>query len=154
VPVNVARLVYGTVVVGGLLAAEAPERETYPEVLASVMIALLVYWMAHSYAEVTARRIEERGRLTTTALADSMRHEVWILFGAAVPVLPLVIWWIAGGTVPAAVTAAVWTSAGMIVVYEVVAGLRAELSGKEMLAQIAIGAMLGVLVIALKVVLH
>lgn len=153
-PINVARLVYGTVVVGGLLAAEAPERETYPETVASVLIALLVYWIAHTYAEVTAKRIEERGRLTTTALVDSMRHEMWILFGAAVPVLPLVIWWIAGGTLSDAVTVAIWTAAGMIVVYEVVAGLRAELSGKEMLAQIAIGAMLGVLVIALKLVLH
>ena len=153
-PVNVARLVYGTVVVGGLLAAEAPERETYLETLASVLIALLVYWMAHSYAEVTARRIEERGRLTTTALADSMRHEVWILFGAAVPVLPLVIWWIAGGSLSDAVTAATWTAAGMVVAYEVIAGLRAELSAKEMLGQIAIGATLGVLVIALKLVLH
>jgi hypothetical protein len=71
-----------------------------------------------------------------------------------VPVLPLLIWWIAGGTLSDAVTAAVWTSAGMVVVYEVVAGLRAELSGKEMAAQIAIGATLGVLVIALKLVLH
>jgi hypothetical protein len=83
-----------------------------------------------------------------------MRHEVWILFGAAVPALPLVIWWIAGGTLSGAVTAAVWTAAGMVVVYELVAGLRAELSGKEMLAQMAIGAMLGLLVIALKLVLH
>ena len=153
-PVNVARLVYGTVVVGGLLAAEAPERETYAEVLASVAIALLVYWMAHTYAEVTARRIEERGRLTTTALVSSMRHEVSILFGAAVPVLPLLIWWLAGGALTDAVTAAIWTAAGMVVVYEIVAGLRAELSAKEMLAQIAIGATLGVLVIALKLVLH
>jgi membrane protein YqaA with SNARE-associated domain len=154
VPVNVARLVYGTVVVGGLLAAESPERETYAETLASVGIALLVYWLAHSYAEVTARRIEERGRLTITGLLSSMRNEVWILIGAAVPALPLLIWWIAGETLSDAVTAAVWTSAGMVVVYEVVAGLRAELSAKEMLPQIAIGAMLGVLVIALKLVLH
>jgi membrane protein YqaA with SNARE-associated domain len=153
-PVNVARLVYGTVVVGGLLAAEAPESETYAETLASVVIALLVYWMAHTYAEVTARRIEEGDRLTTTALASAMRNEVWILFGAAVPVLPLVIWWIAGGPLTNAVSAAVYTAAGMIVVYEVVAGRRAELSGKEMVVQIAIGAALGLLVIALKLVLH
>jgi membrane protein YqaA with SNARE-associated domain len=153
-PVNVARVVYGTVTVGALLAAESPERETYAETFASVLIALLVYWMAHSYAEVTARRIEEGGRLTGTALASSVRREIWILFGAAVPVLPLLIWWIAGGTLTDAVTAAIWTAAGMIVVYEIVAGVRAELSGKEMLAQIAIGAMLGVLVIALKLVLH
>ena len=153
-PVNIARVVYGTVTVGALLAAESPERETYAETFVSVLIALLVYWMAHSYAEVTARRIEEGDRLTGTALVSSMRHEIWILFGAAVPVLPLVIWWIAGGTLTNAVSAAIWTSAGMVVVYEVIAGLRAELSGKEMLLQIALGAALGVLVITLKLVLH
>lgn len=152
--VNVARVVYGTVVVGALLAAEAPERETYAETLVSVVIALVVYWMAHSYAELTARRIAERGRLTAAALVGSMRHESWIIFGAAVPVLPLLIWWIAGGALTDAVSAAIWTSAGMIVIYEVIAGLRAELTGKEMAVQIALGAMLGVLVIALKLVLH
>jgi membrane protein YqaA with SNARE-associated domain len=152
--VNVARVVYGTVVVGALLAAEAPERETYAETMASVLIALLVYWMAHSYAELTARRIAERGRLTAIALVDSMRHEAWIIFGASVPVLPLLIWWIAGGAITDAVSAAIWTSAGMIVVYELIAGIRAELTAKQMAVQIALGAMLGLLVIALKLVLH
>jgi membrane protein YqaA with SNARE-associated domain len=153
-PVNVARVVYGTVAVGALLAAESPEQETYAETMASVAIALLIYWMAHSYAELTARRIEEGERLTTTALFGSMLHEVWILVGAAIPVIPLLIWWIAGGSLANADTAAIWTAAGMVVVYEVIAGLRAELTAKEMVVQLALGATLGVLIISLKLVLH
>ncbi|MGZ4185561.1 MAG: hypothetical protein ACXVUE_19275 [Solirubrobacteraceae bacterium] len=153
-PVNVARVVYGTVAVGALLAAESPEQETYAETMASVLIALLIYWMAHSYAELTARRIEEGERLTTTALVGSMLHEVWILVGAAIPVIPLLIWWIAGGSLADADTAAIWTAAGMVVVYEVIAGLRAELTAKEMIVQLALGATLGVLIISLKLVLH
>lgn len=153
-PVNVARVVYGTVAVGALLAAESPEQETYPETLASVLVALLIYWMAHSYAELTARRIEEGERLTTTALIGSMLHEVWILVGAAIPVIPLLLWWVAGGSLADADTAAVWTAAGMVVVYEVIAGLRAELTAKEMAVQLALGATLGVLIITLKLVLH
>jgi membrane protein YqaA with SNARE-associated domain len=153
-PVNVARVVYGTVAVGALLAAESPEQETYAETLASVLVALLIYWMAHSYAELTARRIEEGERLTTTALVSSMRHEVWILVGAAIPVIPLLIWWVAGGSLANADTAAIWTAAGMVVVYEVIAGLRAELTAKEMIVQLALGATLGVLIISLKLVLH
>jgi membrane protein YqaA with SNARE-associated domain len=153
-PVNVARVVYGTVAVGALLAAESPEQETYAETLASVLVALLIYWMAHSYAELTARRIEEGERLTTTALVSSMRHEVWILVGAAIPVIPLLIWWVAGGSLANADTAAIWTAAGMVVVYEVIAGLRAELNAKEMVVQLALGATLGVLIISLKLVLH
>jgi membrane protein YqaA with SNARE-associated domain len=153
-PVNVARVVYGTVAVGALLAAESPEQETYAETLASVLVALLIYWMAHSYAELTARRIEEGERLTTTALVGSMLHEVWILVGAAIPVIPLLLWWIAGGSLADADTAAVWTAAGMVVVYEVIAGRRAELTAKEMAVQLALGATLGVLIITLKLVLH
>lgn len=153
-PVNVARVVYGTVAVGALLAAESPEQETYAETMASVAIALLIYWMAHSYAELTARRIEEGERLTTTALFGSMLHEVWILVGAAIPVIPLLIWWITGGSLANADTAAIWTAAGMVVVYEVIAGLRAELTAKEMVVQLALGATLGVLIISLKLVLH
>lgn len=153
-PVNIARVVYGTVAVGALLAAESPEQETYAETLASVLIALLIYWMAHSYAELTARRIEEGERLTTTALIGSMLHEMWILVGAAIPVIPLLIWWVAGGSLADADTAAIWTAAGMVVVYEVIAGLGAELSAKEMAVQLALGATLGVLIISLKLVLH
>ena len=153
-PVNVARVVYGTVAVGALLAAESPAQATYAETLASVLIALLIYWMAHSYAELTARRIEEGERLTSTALIGSMLHEMWILVGAAIPVIPLLIWWVAGGSLADADTAAIWTAAGMVVVYEVIAGLRAELSAKEMAVQLALGATLGVLIISLKLVLH
>jgi hypothetical protein len=153
-PVNVARVVYGTVAVGALLAAESPEQETYAETMVSVLIALLIYWMAHSYAELTARRIEEGERLTTTALFGSMVHEVWILVGAAIPVIPLVMWWISGGSLANADTAAIWTAAGMVVVYEVIAGVRAELKAKEMVVQLALGATLGVLIISLKLVLH
>lgn len=152
--VNIARVVYGTVVVGVLLAAETPERETYAETMVSVLIALLIYWIAHSYAEVTARRIAERGPLTTRGLLTSMRREGWILFGEAVPVLPLVIWWLAGATLTVAVSAAIWTAAGMIVVYEVIASVRAELTVKQSVVQIGLGATLGILVIALKLVLH
>jgi membrane protein YqaA with SNARE-associated domain len=154
VPVNVARVVYGTVAVGALLAAESPEQATYAETLASVLIALLIYWMAHSYAELTARRIEEGERLTSSALVGSMLHEIWILVGAAIPVIPLLIWWVAGGSLADADTAAIWTAAAMVVVYEVIAGLRAELSAKEMAVQLALGATLGVLIISLKLVLH
>jgi hypothetical protein len=83
-----------------------------------------------------------------------MVHEVWILVGAAIPVIPLVMWWISGGSLANADTAAIWTAAGMVVVYEVIAGLRAELKAKEMVVQLGLGATLGVLIISLKLVLH
>ena len=52
------------------------------------------------------------------------------------------------------VTAAIWTSAVMIVAIEVVAGVRAKQSGRHLAGQISVGALLGLLIIALRVTLH
>jgi membrane protein YqaA with SNARE-associated domain len=153
-PVNTPRVVYGTITVGVLLAVETATQETYAETVGSVVLALVVYWLAHSYAELTAQRIDEGQRLTRAGVIHSARHEAWILAGGALPVLPILIWWVAGGKLTNAVTAGIWTAAGMIVVYELVAGLRADLTAWELAVQTAVGATLGVLVIAIKVVLH
>jgi hypothetical protein len=153
-PRNAARFVYGTIVVAVLLAAETAERETYGETVIAVVVALLLYWFAHAYAESAAERIADRARLTVDELVRSMVHESPIILGAAVPLVPLLIWWAVGASLTSAVSVAIWTSAGMIVVYELIAGLRANLSGKDLILQIAIGAGLGLLVIVLKLVLH
>ncbi len=153
-PANAARVVYGTIVVAVLLAAESAERETYAETVSGVVVALLLYWFAHAYAESAAKRIAERARLTLDELVRSMLHESPIILGAAVPLVPVLIWWVGGASLTSAVTAAIWTAAGMIVVYELIAGLRAKLSGRELIVQVAVGAALGTLVIVLRTVLH
>jgi hypothetical protein len=151
---NPSGAVYGTIAVAALLAAESARHETYLETVSAVVITLILYWLAHSYAEFTGERLRSGERLTASGLAHTMAREVTILFGAAVPLIPLLVWWLTGGQLTGAVTAAVWTSAVTIVVTELLVGLRAELSGRRLVAQAGIGALLGLLVIALKVVLH
>lgn len=153
-PVNFARVVYGTIVVAALLAAESARRETYAKTVIAVVIAILLYWVAHSYAESAAHRIDSRTRLNTEQLVRSMLHEAPILTGAAFPLLALLLSWAAGATLTEAVSAALWTAAGIIVVFELVAGVRAELTGSELLVQTLVGAALGCVVIGLKLILH
>jgi hypothetical protein len=151
---NPAGAVYGTIAVGALLAAESATRETYAETVGAVVITLVVYWLAHAYAQFTGRRLERGEPLALAALTRSLAHELAILAGAAIPLIPLIGWWIAGGKLADAVTAAIGTSAALIVVIELIAGIRAELSGRELLKQTSFGALLGLLVITLKLVLH
>jgi hypothetical protein len=151
---NPAGLVYGTITVGALLAAESAQRETYLETVGAVLIALVLYWLAHSYAEFTARRLRGDEPLTVGALARTMMHELSILAGAAVPLLTVVVWWVAGARLASAVTAAIWAAAAMTVVLEVVAALRTERSGSELVVQTAFGLLLGLLVITIMLVLH
>jgi hypothetical protein len=147
-------LVLGTMSVGVLLDAEYARNETYLETVGAVLIALLLYWLAHSYAKFTAQRLQRSESLTITGLAEAMAHELPILAGAAVPLLVLLISWAAGATLATAVTAGTWTAAGIIFLIEVIAGMRARLSGSDLIAQALMGAALGLLVILVRIVLH
>lgn len=151
---NSGGLVYGTIAVGALLAAESARQETYPKTLGAVAITLLLYWLAHSYAEFTGRRLRKTEPFTLAELVRTAAHELSVLIGAAGPLLVLLIWYAAGGQLTTAVTAAIWTSAVMIVIIEALVGVRAQLSGRDLVMQTAFGAVLGLLVVAVRVLLQ
>ena len=88
-------LVYGTITVGAVLDAESTNLETFSETIAGVAIAMVVYWLAYSYAQVTADRVQKGQQLTLRLVVDKMAHEVSILTGAAVR-----SWWSRSGMPP------------------------------------------------------
>lgn len=147
-------LVYGTIAIGALLAAETAQTETYLETIGGVLIALVIYWMAHAYSQFTAERLDRGEPLKIAVFGRVMMREISVLVGAAIPLLALVVFGITGASLTTAVNAAIWTSAGMILLIEVVAGVRADLSGADLVKQSTLGALIGVLMIALKLVLH
>jgi hypothetical protein len=151
---NPGAVVYGMVAVGSLLAAESPKRETYAATVGAVEIALVAYSVAHAYSEFAEERLERSEGLSLRGFLRTMAEGLMIDVGAAIPLLLLLICWAAGVRLTIAVTAAIWTSIAMIVLVELLAGVRAHLSGRALLAQTAIGALFGLLVIALKLVLH
>lgn len=83
-----------------------------------------------------------------------MLHQMPLLAGATVPLATLLICWAAGTRLSAAVLAALWTSAAIVVAIELSAGVRGHLAARQFIAQVLLGALLGSLVIFLKVVLH
>ena len=70
------------------------------------------------------------------------------------PPCELLIDWVVGASLYTAVTTALYTSAVMVLLIEVVAGLRAKQSGRELAVRILFGAMLGLLIIALRLILR
>ena len=106
---NPGDAVYGAIAVGALLAAETPRQETYAKTIAAVIITLLLYWLAHSYADLAGERLRSGGRLTARGLLATMLRELPILIGAATPLVALLLCWIAGTGLSAAVFAAAVT---------------------------------------------
>lgn len=151
---NPAGVVYGTLIVGAVLASESDRRETFADTLAATVLALLLYWLAHSYAATLGRRLEHQIPLSAAGFMRSLVHDRAILRGASAPILALLVAWTAGASLATGALAAVWTSAASIVAFELVAGIRAQMTRAELLLQVCAGAVMGLSIIALRALLH
>jgi hypothetical protein len=151
---NPAGAVYGTITVGALLAAESGLHDTYPETVGSVVVALVIYWLAHSYANLLGGRLAARRHLTARGLALALVRDWALLRGAGVPLLALLAAWAVGASQGAAVTAALWTCAVSLVAFELLAGLRTRARPAELALELCVGATMGLGVITLRVITH
>ena len=151
---NPAGAVYGTITIGALLAAESSLRDTYPETVGAIVVALLVYWLAHSYAELLGQRLTAGERLTVSGLGRALGRDWAIVRGAGAPLLALLIAWTVGANQETGVTVALWTCVASLLAFELLAGLRARAQPAELALKLCIGAAMGLGVILLRVILH
>jgi hypothetical protein len=120
----------------------------------ATLLALVLYWLAHSYAATLGERLDKETPLSATGVLRSLIRDRAILRGAMVPIIALLIASAVGATLETAVLTAVWTSSATIVAFEVLAGFRAHLRGSELVVQIFTGTVMGLAIIALRTVLH
>jgi hypothetical protein len=147
-------VVYGIIVVAALLAAESGRHESYLDTIASAAIAAALYWLAHAYSELLGHRLERHERLTASALGRALAHDRAIISGAALPLAVLAVCWTTGAGQQTAVTWALWTTIASLVAFELLAGARARTGPRELALEAAVGAAMGVAILALKIVLH
>lgn len=151
---NAAGLVYGVITVGALMAAESGRHESYLDAFASAVFATLLYWLAHSYADLLGSRLETGEPLTARSLGQALAHDWAIVRGAAIPLLALVIAWLVGASRESGVTAALRTAVVAVVVFELLAGIRAKSTPGELLLKGAVGVTMGIAILAVKGVLR
>ncbi len=155
VPVrNPARVVYGMITVGALMAAEAGHHESYADLVASAFIATALYWLLHAYSAVLGHRLATRDRLNPSTLIHGLAEESPILSGAALPLLALLIAWATGASQETGVTAALWTAVVGLVAFELVAAVRSRACARELVLEVGVGVAMGVAILGLRVVLH
>jgi hypothetical protein len=151
---NPAGAVYGIITIGALLAAESGLRETYPETVGSVSIAVVLYWFAHSYADVLGLRLIEGRQLTVAELWHTFIQDWSIVRGASAPLVALLVAWVAGAAQTTAVTLAVWTAVGSLIAFELAAGFRSKARPAELVLEVVVGATMGLAILALRALLH
>jgi hypothetical protein len=153
-PENAAGLIYGTILVATMLSAESAAEETYVKTALGVLVAMATYWLALAYARFTGERLEQGTRATVAGMVGAAVHELTVLYGAAVPFLALIVFWIGGASLDTAVLAAIYFADATIIGAEILIGVRAGLKGTALIGQAAVGGVLGVLVLLLRLLLH
>ena len=151
---NAAGVVYGVITVGALMAAESGRHESYIDAFASSLIATLLYWLAHSYADLLGDRLSTGEPLTMKVLGRELAHDWAIVRGAAIPLLALVIAWVIGADRESGVTAALRTAVITVVVFEILAGIRAKSTPGELLLKAGVGVTMGLAILAVKGILR
>jgi hypothetical protein len=155
---NPRNTIYGTIAAGLVIAAEDPTRETYPRVVAATAVAVATYWLAHGYAHWVAERFGRRanaeGSRPSREILDALIHEWPLAEGAAVPVAALLIAWATGARLTVGTAAALATAAGALIMFELAGGLRRRLQPARLVANAAVGLVLGAALFAVKSLLH
>jgi hypothetical protein len=151
---NPAGVVYGTILIGALIAAESGVHDGYPDLIGSTALALGIYWLAHAYSTALGRRLSDEERLTMGALARALGHDWSIVWGASIPLLTLLIAWAAGASETTGVNAAVWAAVACLIAFELLAGLRAGSTPREFALEGGVGVLMGLAIFALKSLAH
>ncbi len=142
--------IYGTIVTAAILASAGGELPAADQAVA-VLITLTVYWIAHEYADLVGHHIAgtrlPSWRQVRAALAAS-----WTMVSASyLPLLVLIAAAGAGADATDAASAGLVAAALELVLYARAAGRAAALRGRSQLAVTASAAVLGLAMIALKV---
>ena len=150
--INGEGMITGTVVSAAVIAAAVGHLEETHLVIA-ILGTAFIYWLAHLHARTLGDAVKHHTH-PVDALKEAL-GETWpILAAALVPAVILIVMQLFGADIRTAAWIAVICSTVLLTVYSFLAGRRGGLGPVGSLVSAAIGAMLGLLVIALKASLH
>ncbi|HET8604961.1 MAG TPA: hypothetical protein VFM09_13615 [Marmoricola sp.] len=156
---NPRNTVYGTIASGLVIAAADPTTTGYASLVLASAVAVASYWVAHGYAYWVAERLARKvwpavaGR-SRPRLAHALAHEWPLAEGASIPLVALIVAWAAGATLVVGETVALASAAAALAAFEVAAGLRRQVRPPQLLANAAVGLLLGSALFAVKGLLH
>ena len=141
--------IYGTIITAAVLAAAGDDVPTQA-LAVSIVVTLLVYWLAEEYAEILGEQLEG-GRLPTWRDIRGPLAATWPMVSASfIPLLSLVLARLFGASSSGAANAGLATAIVLLVIYAWSAGRAAQLRGRQLLVITSIAAALGVLMVLLK----
>jgi hypothetical protein len=151
---NPAGAIYGTIITAALIAAESQTPVAVSEIVATVMVTLLVYWLAHAYADVLAIGIKEE-RVPWMRPARRALGEEWpIVHASFAPLVVLLATYGLGASKDQAISIALWFTVFLLAGWGVLAGRRSGLKGIGLVAAAILTGFCGLVIVVMKILLH
>ncbi|HUC26202.1 MAG TPA: hypothetical protein VMA73_26145 [Streptosporangiaceae bacterium] len=147
--------IYGAIITASVMAAAGGSLPTLALAL-SVLVTLVVYWLAEQYAEVLGRQATG-GHVPTWAYIRARLAGSWPIVSASfAPLAVLVVARLAGASAFAAANTGVGAAVVLLTAHGWTAGRAAQLTGWQLTACTSIAAVLGLAMVALKnlVIVH
>ena len=141
--------IYGAIITAAILDTAGGHLSTAALVI-SVVVTLLVYWLAEEYAEVLGEQVEG-GRLPSRASIWASLVATWPMVTASyAPLLALVLARLAGASALTAANVGLVAAVVLLTVHGWLAGRAAQLRSWQLFFASSVAAALGLVMIGLK----
>ncbi|MBL7495945.1 hypothetical protein I6A84_39855 [Frankia sp. CNm7] len=146
--------IYGTILADSVLAVEARYQLLLRDLIYAELVTVVVYWLAHVYAEFLGAPPTVNRRAGLRRLADTMAHEWSLVTASFVPLLAVLLAAAAGASVHTAALAGMWTGVAALVLWGEIAGRHSGRGAWTSLAYGLVSGMFGIALVLLRALLH
>ena len=151
---NPEGVIYGNVTVAAVCAIESVSGDpSRLQVFEAVLVTMLVYWLAHAYAALTATRYRQGVGWSRQLFRDALTNEWAMLRGASFPLLAILLTDLFASTGHRSALAGFYVAISFIVLFETYAARLARRSWLETLGNALVGLLIGCALIALRTLL-
>jgi len=141
--------IYGAIITAAIIAAVGGQLRT-AALAVSVLVTLVVYWVAEEYAELLGEQVTG-GHLPTWGYVRAALAHTWPMVSASyLPLLALVLARLAGGSAAAAANVGLAAAIVLLTFHGWAAGRASRLHGWQLAGVTAIAASLGLVMVVLK----
>jgi hypothetical protein len=150
---NYAPAIYGSLLVTGIVAVQWRTDASTDTIAITVLVSVLVFWLAHVWSEIVNRRVH--GQITLAEARGIAATESSMLWSLIVPAIALAIGPRLGMSVDNTIELALVICIGQLFLWGVIVGRAAHRGWVLPLVVALVDSLLGIVLVALKVaVLH